>query len=319
MRADRLLSILMLLQSRGKMSASALSAELEVSKRTILRDIDALSASGVPVYSELGVNGGFSLLESYRSDLTGLTDEEVRVLFAFGIPTYLNELGVNQTLQSALRKLSASVSGSRGDLDVSWGQQRFYVDQSFSEAESSLRPLTSTITQGVWHDRMLRLTLRSNLYQMEIDLEAAPYAIVIRHGVWYLVARRRESYYVYSFPDIQQVELLDDTFQRDPAFDLLAVWQRWLAAGQLADYPARVRVKPSRMNELKHYLNAFRCEALGVREDGYHHFLIHFRTIWDARKELFPLGSALEILEPLPLRFSFADIAREIVNLYRDE
>ena len=108
MRADRLLSLLMLLQSRGQMTAQELANELEVSERTIYRDIDALSGAGIPVYGEAGPEGGYALLNSYRTNLTGLTEGEVRALFMLSIPAPLVELGVSQELRAALLKLSAA-------------------------------------------------------------------------------------------------------------------------------------------------------------------------------------------------------------------
>ena len=107
MRADRLLSMLMLLQTRGRMTAHELAEELQVSERTIYRDIDALSASGVPIYAERGPGGGCALLDSYRTNLTGLTPDEVRALFMFSIPAPLDKLGVSQELKTALLKLTA--------------------------------------------------------------------------------------------------------------------------------------------------------------------------------------------------------------------
>jgi predicted DNA-binding transcriptional regulator YafY len=109
MRADRLLSMLMLLQARGRMTAQELARELEVSERTIYRDINALSASGVPVYAEPGPGGGCALLDSYRTDLTGLTADEARALFMLSIPAPLDQLGVTSELKAALLKLSAAM------------------------------------------------------------------------------------------------------------------------------------------------------------------------------------------------------------------
>ena len=108
MRADRLLSLMMLLQARGRMTATKLAEELEVSERTIYRDMDALSAAGVPLYGEPGPEGGFALLDSYRTTLTGLSEGEVRALFMLSIPAPLAELGVSQDLKAALLKLSAA-------------------------------------------------------------------------------------------------------------------------------------------------------------------------------------------------------------------
>src|SRR5690349_22821168 len=113
MRADRLLSLLMLIQTRGQMSAQELADELEVSERTIYRDVVALSASGVPVYASRGPGGGVRLIEEYRTTLTGLTSDEARALFMISIPAPLTQLGLEQTLKGALRKLSAALPDTR--------------------------------------------------------------------------------------------------------------------------------------------------------------------------------------------------------------
>ncbi len=134
MRADRLLSILMILQARGRVTAQQLAEELEVSVRTVYRDMDALSASGVPVYAERGPGGGCSLLDSYRTTLTGLTRDEVRALFMLSIPAPLAELGVDQELKAALLKLSAALPDSRR-LDEAQVRQRIHLDSAgWSEA-----------------------------------------------------------------------------------------------------------------------------------------------------------------------------------------
>ena len=110
MRADRLISLMLLLQTRGRMTARQLAQELEVTERTIYRDIDALSASGIPVYGESGPDGGYELLESYRSTLTGLNDDEIRALFLLSLPSPLSDLGIDQEVKSVLLKLQASGS-----------------------------------------------------------------------------------------------------------------------------------------------------------------------------------------------------------------
>ena len=129
MRADRLLSLLMLLQTRGRMTAVCLSHELEVSERTIYRDINALSATGVPIYGEPGREGGYSLLDSYRTSLTGLNEGEVRALFMMQIPDALAQLGVSQELKAALLKLTAALPAARR-ADEEKVRQRFYLDST---------------------------------------------------------------------------------------------------------------------------------------------------------------------------------------------
>ena len=109
MRADRLLSLLMLLQTRGQMTAQDLAQELECSIRTIYRDVDALSISGVPIYADRGHGGGIALLDDYRTTLTGFTEEEIRALFLLSIPAPLEDLGLSKEIRSALLKVSASL------------------------------------------------------------------------------------------------------------------------------------------------------------------------------------------------------------------
>ncbi len=112
MRADRLLAMLILLQTRGRMTARELSEELEVSERTVYRDMLALGMAGMPVYTERGPGGGCTLLESYRTDLNGLTENEVRALFMLSIPAPLVDLGLSLELKAALLKLSAALPAS---------------------------------------------------------------------------------------------------------------------------------------------------------------------------------------------------------------
>ena len=125
MRADRLLSLLMLLQIRGRLPAHELAKRLEVSERTIYRDIEALSAAGVPVYTESGPGGGCVLAEGYRTNLTGLTEAEVRTLFMSGASGLLADLELGQALEAALLKLLAALpSAHRQDAEQDDGQQQ---------------------------------------------------------------------------------------------------------------------------------------------------------------------------------------------------
>lgn len=144
MRADRLLSLLMLLQIRGRMTARELAKELEVSERTIYRDIDALSIAGVPVYGEPGPEGGYALVDSYRTNLTGLTEGEVRALFMLSIPAPLADLGVSHELRAALPKLSAALPNARRR-DEERVRQRFHLDSTWWRQGEERVPHLQTI------------------------------------------------------------------------------------------------------------------------------------------------------------------------------
>ena len=160
MRADRLLSLLMLLQTRGQMTAQELAKELEVSERTIYRDMDALSVAGIPIYGEPGPEGGFALLNSYRTNLTGLTEGEVRALFMLSIPAPLADLGVSQELRSALLKLSAALPDSHRR-DEAKVRQRFHLDSTWWHQGAEQLPHLSTVHDALWQDRQLHIVYRT--------------------------------------------------------------------------------------------------------------------------------------------------------------
>jgi len=151
-RADRLLSILMLLQARGRMTAGQLAAELEVSLRTIYRDIDALCISGVPIYSERGRDGGYALLDGYRTSLTGLNENEVRALFMLSIPSPLRELGVGQELETALRKLVAALPAARRE-DVILVSQMADLEVLRPLAERARQVLGARVKTHLLHNK----------------------------------------------------------------------------------------------------------------------------------------------------------------------
>ena len=159
MRADRLLSILMLLQARGRLTAGELARELEVSERTIYRDVDALSASGVPIYGDRGPDGGYALLDSYRTSLTGLTEREVRALFMLSIPAPLADLGVDGELRTALHKLAAALPDARRG-DEERVRRRIHLDAVWWSREHEPVPYLAAIHEAVWQDRRLSIRYR---------------------------------------------------------------------------------------------------------------------------------------------------------------
>src|SRR5512147_1801731 len=203
MRADRLLSLLMLLQARGRMTAQELAQELEVSERTIYRDINALSASGVPIYAESGPGGGCALLDSYRTNLTGLTADEARALFMLSIPAPLDQLGVTQELKTALLKLSAALPEARRH-DEARIRQRIHLDSLGWFQEAGAEPHLQTLYRAVWEDRKVAVTLRLEFgafLQTQIEQVIAPYGLVAKAGVWHIVAAVDDRLRVYRAAD----------------------------------------------------------------------------------------------------------------------
>ena len=191
MRADRLLSILMILQTRGKVTALALAEELEVSERTIYRDVEALSGAGVPLYAERGPGGGIALLEEYRTNLTGLNSDEARALFMLSIPSPLLQLGVGPDLTAAMFKLSAALPESRRR-EQQAARQRIHLDAAWWGQSGLPGPHLGVVQQAVWQDRRLRIVTRT-LFGAEIELNVDPLGLVAKASEWYLVARRENG------------------------------------------------------------------------------------------------------------------------------
>jgi predicted DNA-binding transcriptional regulator YafY len=322
MRADRLLSILLLLQARGprKLTAQALARELEVSERTIYRDIDALSAAGVPVYGEAGPAGGYALLDSYRTTLTGLTGDETRALFMLSIPDALAELGLSQQLRSALLKLSAALPAARRDDEVQV-RRRFYLDSAWwRQGEEPVAHLPA-LHEAVWQDRCVWLSYRIEPLGIDITQMVDPYALVVKAGVWHLVAAVQGALRVYPLAMLSEARLAEGHFQRPADFDLEAFWRAWCSDQEQgrASFMATVRVAPHFISELTRRLGeqARRAVAAGAAGgDGWIIATLPFESLEAARERILSFGGGVEVLEPPALRWSVQDFAAQIVALY---
>ncbi|MFD9305081.1 helix-turn-helix transcriptional regulator [Streptomyces sp. NPDC060048] len=186
MRADRLLSLLLLLQNRGRMTAPELAAELEVSVRTVYRDVDALGASGVPVHADRGPAGGFRLMDGYRTRLTGLTDAQAGSLFLAGAPGPARDLGLGADLAAAQLKLQAALPAELADR-ARQIQRRFHLDAPAWFRDADPVPHLGAIARAVWDQRILRTHYRR--WGGEVHRELWPLGLVLKGGIWYLVAR----------------------------------------------------------------------------------------------------------------------------------
>jgi predicted DNA-binding transcriptional regulator YafY len=320
MRADRLLSLLMLLQTRGRMTAAELARELEVSVRTIYRDIEALSLSGVPVYTERGPGGGCALLDNYRTTLTGLTPAEVRALFALSIPAPLDDLGLAQELKTALLKLSAALPAARRD-DETQTRQRIYLDNTGWFQAREPVPHLPAIQQAVWQDRQLLLSRRLP-FGTRVDRKVDPYGLVAKAGAWYLVWAGESHIRATPLREIIGARLTDDHFTRPSGFELAAFWERWSAAYESSrpSFSVMVRISPLVLRYLTHVLGDSVINPDGPREHSDAHgqdtITLTFETFEDARGQILGLGGAVEVLAPQALRASVADFARQIIARY---
>jgi predicted DNA-binding transcriptional regulator YafY len=322
MRADRLLSFLMLLQTRGRMTSQQLSNELEVSVRTIYRDLDALSAAGIPVYTERGPGGGCSLMDNYRTTLTGMKDDETRALFMLSIPTPLAQLGVSQELKAALLKLSAALPGSQKQNEMQV-RQRIYLDSSWWFQSEEPTPFLPEIHKAVWQDRKLNLTYRLR-FNSQAQHVIEPYSLIAKAGIWYLLFMREGRFRILRISEILDAQPTDEHFQRTDDFDLETYWNIYCEEYEKnrALYPILVRVAPHFVQYLPHYFgNPVREKvehAGSPDEEGWIKLRLMFDSLEEARDRILGFGRAVEVLEPEALRRSIIDYATQILQFYQD-
>jgi predicted DNA-binding transcriptional regulator YafY len=320
MRADRLLSIMLLLQTYRRMTAHDLADRLEVSERTIHRDMESLSAAGVPVVAERGIGGGWSLMGEYRTNLTGLNEAEIQALFLARSPRLLEDLGLGKAAEAAFIKLFAAVPPSMRR-DAESASQRIYVDGAgWNQSEESV-PLLPLLQEAVWRERRLRFKYQRG-DDCEVERVADPLGLVAKGGVWYLVAAIDGDIRNYRISRVIEAEMIDQTFTRPEAFDLVESWRRSAVEfkSKLPRYPVIARVHPEAVNRLYVIGRFSRVESVAppdqADEEGWRRASIIFQFEDDACECLLGLGGQVEILEPMELRRKIVDRARSVVEFY---
>ena len=322
MRADRLIAILLLLQARGRLTAEDLAGELEVSQRTIDRDIDVLSASGVPVCGERGPDGGYFLLDGYRTSLTGLTGDELRAFFMLSIPQPLADLGVGPELKQALLKVSAALP-QRVQGEELRVRQRFHLDSIWWSEGHEPVPHLATVHEAVWGDRRLWIAYSYQLPpHVQVEQIVEPYGLVAKAGVWYMVYAIAGSVRARRVADLDDVQVLAETFTHPQDFDLAAFWQRWCAdyEEQRIGYTVTVRLAQGFIPYLPRLLGEHVRQPLAQAgppdTEGYITLQLGFESLFEARGRLLALGRGVEVLEPPALRTSMIDYAAQIASVY---
>jgi predicted DNA-binding transcriptional regulator YafY len=320
MRADRLLSVMLLLQTRGRMTARELADKLEVSERTIYRDLDALSAAGIPVYGDHGPGGGYALLDSYRTNLTGLTEDEVRTLFMGGAQRPLADLGLTEASEVAQLKLSASLPTSQLR-DAEHMRQRIHFDAAgwFQPQESV--PHLQVLQEAIWQDRQVYMAYQradGSYGERLID----PYGLVAKATIWYLVASIGEEMRVYRVSRIKDVAICEECFTRASQFDLASYWSQWCAEFEAnrPQYPVRLRLAPEMVTLLPLIWGEGVRKRLEEAEpspiDGWIEALFSFETMEAARTNVMGLGTLAEVAQPLELREAIGEMARALAGFY---
>ena len=320
MRADRLLSMLMLLQTRGRMTAEELAEKLEVSPRTIYRDLDALSIAGVPVYSERGPSGGISLLEDYRTNLTGLTRDEVQALFMFTVPGLFAALKIDKTQQAANLKLIAALPAPF-QKDVEWVRQRIHLDPAGWHQPAEAMPYLSTIQEAVWQNRRLRIVYRRSDGEW-VKRMVDPYGLVAKTSVWYLVAGMMRGIFTYRVSRIREVVLTGYYFERPDDFDLPAFWTKWCAEFEAShdQYEVTLRVHPEEIPLLVQTfgegIHTLFEQAGSPDEEGCYALSLTFESQEAACQKLLGLGTRVEVVGSQALRERMLEMARQLVGFY---
>lgn len=320
MRADRLLALMMLLQAHTKMTAAALAKELEVSKRTIYRDIDALSATGVPIYADGGPGGGYALLDSYRTTLTGLNENEIRLFFMLTIPGSLSDLGVSQQLKTTLLKLTSTFP-KRYQEQATYVQQRLHLDATRWFQPNQPTPHLKIIQEAIWQDRQLHFAYQRREGPIS-QRTVSPYGLVAKAGVWYLVANTDKDVHVYRVSRIRHIELTQVHFTRPQNFNLLNFWVTWVAdyEASLPKYPVTLRIAPDLVSTLPYILGeGVRSLIAQAQPDraGWRKLDYIFERMEEARMFVLGMGASVEVVTPEALRNSVIQFAADIVSLWK--
>jgi predicted DNA-binding transcriptional regulator YafY len=319
MRASRLLSILMLLQSRGRLSAQALSEALEVSVRTIHRDIDELSAAGVPIWADRGRLGGFQLQPGWRTRVDGLTAPEAQAMFLGGLPGPAAELGLGEAMASAQLKLLAALPAGWRE-DARRVSARFHLDPVDWYRGPSATDHLPAIAQAVWGER--RVALRYESWKGEVSRRVDPVGLVLKAGVWYLAARVGNGVRTYRLSNILDLEVTGETFERPADFDLAAWWQASTKRFEkaLAVDTAQLRVSASGMKALRDLgvavAQAAEASASAPDESGWRRVTIPIESIAHAAAELLRRGAEAEVLKPAALRRALLERIDAVAALY---
>jgi len=319
MRADRLLSLMLILQARKKVRAAELAERLVVSDRTIYRDLDALSAAGVPVYAQRGPQGGIALLEGWRTSLTGLTEPEVRALATVGVPVALSDIGLSESMRTSLIKLAASLPSVQQQA-VEHTRARLHIDPTGWFQGREAVPHLGVLRDAVWQDRRVRLRYR-DFDGRGSALTVAPYGLVIKVERWYLVAGTARGPSVFRGSRVSGARLLSDTFTRPPGFDLAAFWRDWCRRFYSKRPSYRVTLRLTRqgqaaLGQVRPREDQQRIRRAPRGRDGQKTVALDFERKTIAVSQLLALGRGVVVVEPEEIRETLREIGANLRTLY---
>lgn len=317
MRASRMMALLLHLQVREQLTVRELAERLEVSERTIMRDVQALVFSGAPIQTVRGPNGGYRLENGYRTRLTGLAAEEAQALAFLSLTDVAGQLGLQKSLRSARTKLWAAMTGGARER-AERTEQRFHVDPVRWYGTSEPTPYLTEVSNAIWLDRRLRFGYRRG--DQTADRTVDPLGLVLAAGEWYLVAARDEQLRTYRVSRLITAQLLDDPARRPVGFSLPDAW-----AASRRDLERRhelievtVRVQSQALPKLRRLVAVSGQSRIDVTHgDSEVELTVTFETESWACTALLGLGSQVEVLAPASLRAKVASQARAVVATYQ--
>jgi predicted DNA-binding transcriptional regulator YafY len=317
MRADRLLSILLLLQIHGRMTAQELADRFEVSRRTIYRDMDALSGAGVPVLAERGNGGGWNLLDGYQTNLTGLNQAEIQTLFLPVPDRLLADLGLDRASEAAFIKLLTALP-SMQRRDAEYIRQRIHIDVSGGERTDEDVSFLPILQEAVWQERRLKLRYHLSTGPL-VEPLLEPLGLVAKGSVWYLVASFDQAINVYRVSRIIEATMIDQPVRRPDNFDLARFWVESSVKYQAnrPRYPVRARVAAAVWAQIRQRLCWYISqENSSAGRGGWLEVDFEFESAEEACGFLLSFGSMVEILTPVSLRDQLVRLAEEVLDMY---
>ena len=315
MRATRLVSLLLLLQTRGRLTAAELAQQLEVSERTIQRDADALAAAGVPVEAVRGPAGGYRLAGGYRTRLTGLTGEEAEALFVGPVA----ELGLGRVFADARLKVLAALPPELQER-AERSARLFHLDTRGWFRGEDKTPHLPALAAAVWQRRRVRARYREGAKTVQRTVD--PLGLVLKAGAWYLVARRSAGMRVYRVSRFESARLLQETFERPDDFELTAFWDEWSTSFERnrPRFDVRLRLPRAAMPYLRPLVHPDgRATLESVAREPPREVVeltVPFEHLETAYRELLTFGTDVEVLDPPQLRARIASAATDVAKLY---
>lgn len=302
MRANRLLSLMFLLQSKGRMTAEGLAEALDVSKRTIYRDIEALNLAGIPIYTQDGRNGGIFLDKHYRISLNSLGREEIQSLFIYGTQGPISDIGLHDAIENALLKLMAALPTRYRD-EAERMRQRVHFDSSQWFYQRDVSQWMPLLLQAVFEDRKIQLRyLRGDTTISERII--SPYGVVAKLDIWYLVAMTDEgAMRTFRVSRFQSLQVLDEMFERSASFDLADYWKE--SARHYEElkprYIVKLRVAPDSPGVIRYLSEAYGAQVDSPDAQGWTPLTLSLGAMQEARMVVMAMGNRIEVVEPQEL------------------